>query len=146
MGGDKMNRKYITHSRIPFFQIALDFIKENNRVLDIGPGSGEFSKFCDRDDFYLLEGNSETVELLKNKYKNVYKCFLPVIPFENAFFDVIHCSHVIEHLQAQDLYDTLVNIDKALKIGGYLIIYTPLDWPGFYDDLSPVRPSSPLVI
>lgn len=145
MGVDMIKNEFITHSRKPFFQIALNYIKPDSKVLDIGPGSGEFPEYCDRDDFYLLEGNGETVELLKQKYNHVYEGFLPGIPFEHDFFDVIHCSHVIEHLKAQQLYDTLVNINKVLKVGGYLVVSAPLLWAGFYDDLSHIRPYSPFI-
>lgn len=146
MGIDMIKKEFITHSRKPFFQIALNYIETGNKVLDIGPGFGEFSEFCQRDDFYLLEGNSKTVELLRAKYNYVYEGVLPFVPFESAFFDIIHCSHVIEHLDPQQLYDSLTNINKVLKVGGYLVISTPLLWSGFYDDLSHIRPYSPFVI
>lgn len=145
MAVNMIKEEYITHNREPFFQIALDYIKQESKVLDIGPGNGSFPQFCNREDFYLLEGNKETVELLKKSYSNVVEGVLPDMPFENDFFDVIHCSHVIEHLQPQELYDTLVNIDRVLKIGGYLIISAPLLWSGFYNDLSHVKPYYPFV-
>ncbi|MFC4873602.1 class I SAM-dependent methyltransferase [Negadavirga shengliensis] len=140
-----IKKEYVTHKREPFFQIALDYIKDDSKVLDIGAGNGDFSKYCDRDDFYLYDGNIKTVEYLKKYHKNVFHGMLPVLPFENEFFDVIHCSHVVEHLQPQDMYDFLVNVDKVLKTGGYLVISTPLLWSGFYNDLSHVKPYRPFV-
>lgn len=144
--GKFMNRaKYITRKREPFFEIAKDYIKEDSLVLDIGPGNGHFSEFCGRSDFYLFEGNSDTVSLLSQRYKNVFYGRLPTLPFENDFFDVIHCSHVIEHLQPQEFYDTVKEMDRCLKVGGKLIISTPLYWDGFYDDLSHIKPYNPAV-
>lgn len=59
--------------------------------------------------------------------------------------DLIHCGHLVEHLQAQDLYDFLKEIDKALKPGGTLVISTPMLWNSFYSDLSHVKPYNPSV-
>ncbi|MGM0944157.1 MAG: class I SAM-dependent methyltransferase [Bacteroidota bacterium] len=141
-----INPKYITHAREPFFQIALDYIEPTSKVLDIGAGNGSFAKFCQRDDFYLYDGNKESVKTLKADYPNSVYGRLPELPFEDQFFDLIHCSHVIEHLQPQDLYDSLVQMDRVLKIGGILVISTPLLWEGFYQDLSHIKPYDPLVL
>ncbi|MFY7741076.1 MAG: class I SAM-dependent methyltransferase [Flavobacterium sp.] len=135
-----MNLKFATHEREPFFALAQKYIDNNQKVLDIGAGNGDFANFCNRDDFYLFDGNEKTVELLKHKYKNVYLGRLPKLPFENDLFDVIHCSHVVEHLEPNIFYDTLVEMNRCLKPDGYLIISAPLFWEGFYDDLSHIRP------
>lgn len=135
-----INPKYITHAREPFFQIALDYIQSKSMVLDIGAGNGSFAKYCKREDFYLYDGNAESVNSLKAEFPNSVFGKLPELPFENQFFDLIHCSHVIEHLQPQELYDSLVQMDRVLKIGGILVISTPLLWEGFYQDLSHIKP------
>ena len=138
-----IDKKYITHNRKPFFEIGKNFIKENSVVLDIGSGNGEFAIHCKRNDFFLLDGNENTVKALKKEFKNVTFGVLPKLPYENLFFDIIHCSHIVEHLSPQVLYDTLKEIDRCLKNNGYIIISTPLMWEGFYDDLSHVKPYNP---
>lgn len=140
-----IEKKYITHNREPFFQLALDYISKESKVLDIGPGVGAFPEFCGRKDFYLLEGNQETCLLLNEKYKNVVHTSLPDVPFDQDFFDLVHCSHVVEHLVPEDLYQSLVNIDRILKPSGYLVISAPLLWSGFYNDLSHVKPYDPFI-
>ncbi|MFN3640767.1 MAG: class I SAM-dependent methyltransferase [Flavobacterium sp.] len=120
-------------------------MKPESKVLDVGPGSGNFLEFCDRDDFYLFEGNSKTVETLKQKYSNVYEGLLPELPFESEFFDVIHCSHVVEHLSPEVFYETLLSFDRCLKVGGYMVISAPLMWEEFFNDLSHIRPYPPSV-
>lgn len=141
-----INPKYITHAREPFFQIALDYISPNSKVLDIGAGNGSFAKYCQRDDFYLYDGNKESVKTLKADYPNSVYGRLPELPFEDQFFDLIHCSHVIEHLQPQELYDTLIEADRTLMVGGHLVVSTPLLWDGFFNDLSHVKPYGPFVL
>ena len=140
-----MNKKYYTFDKEPFFQIAYDYISDSSRVLDIGPGDGSFSNFCGRNDFYLFEGNLESVRKLEKTYKNVFLGELPNLPFEDNYFDLIHCSHVIEHLQPQEFYETLKEIDRCLKIKGVLVVSAPLIWEGFYNDISHVKPYNPKV-
>jgi len=140
-----MDKRYITHKREVFFQIAKDLIKKNSKVLDIGSGNGSFAEYCERPDIYMLEGNSESAYTLKLKYTNVYESRLPSIPFENDMFDLIHMSHVIEHLEPEEVYQTLVEFDRCCKKDGYLVISAPLMWEGFYDDLSHIKPYQPYI-
>ncbi len=138
-----IDKKYITHQRKPFFEIANAIIMPEYKVLDIGPGNGSFSKYCDREDFYLFEGNSVSAVNLMKQYPNVVEGRLPKLPFEDAKFDVIHMSHVIEHLQPQEVYDTLKEFDRCCKPNGAIVISAPLPWSGFYDDLSHIKPYPP---
>src|SRR5690606_10099395 len=86
-----------------------------------------------------------TVEILKKEYHNTYLGQLPILPFDDNFFDVIHCSHVVEHLDINTLYQSLTEMDRCLKSGGVMVISAPLMWEGFYDDLSHIRPYPPVV-
>ena len=140
-----MDRKYYTFNKEPFFQIAKEYIIESSIVLDVGPGNGTFSDFCGRKDFYLFEGNKESARKLERRHDKVFCGELPTLPFEDNFFDLIHCSHVIEHLQPQEFYDTLKEMDRCLKPEGYLVISAPLMWEGFYNDISHVKPYNPKV-
>jgi SAM-dependent methyltransferase len=67
------------------------------------------------------------------------------MPFKDERFDLIHCSHLVEHLVPQDLYGLLCEVDRVLKRGGVFVISAPLLWHGFYDDLSHIRPYPPSV-
>src|SRR5690606_6694153 len=90
-------------------------------------------------------GNEVTVDILKEKYKQVTRGLLPKLPYESDFFDVIHCSHVVEHLEPQVFYETHKEMDRCLKVGGFLVVSAPLMWSGFYNDLSHVRHYNPKV-
>ena len=140
-----IDKKYATHNREPFFELAKDYIKDTSKVLDIGAGNGAFAKYYNRNDFYLFDGNLQTIDGLKENFPNVKHGILPILPYENTFFDVIHCSHVVEHLDANVLYQSLTEMDRCLKRGGVIVISAPLIWEGFYDDLSHVRPYPPAV-
>ena len=138
-----IDKKYITHQREPFFEIANALLKPESVVLDVGPGDGSFAKYCNRNDFFMFEGNPESAKNLKQNYPNSSLGQLPKLPFEDSMFDVIHMSHVIEHLQPQEVYDTLKEFDRCCKSGGAIVISAPLLWTGFYDDLSHIKPYPP---
>ncbi|MDT0688341.1 class I SAM-dependent methyltransferase [Salegentibacter sp. F188] len=138
--------EFVTFSREPFFEIARELIQPGDKVLDIGAGEGDFADYCQKKDIYLYDGNPESVALLKEKHKNTFYGKLPLLPFEKDFFDLIHLSHVIEHLQPEDAYKTLEEMGRCCKPGGKIVISTPLFWDGFYDDLSHIKPYNPLVI
>ncbi|MDT0645181.1 class I SAM-dependent methyltransferase [Zunongwangia sp. F260] len=121
-------------------------VKPEDKVLDIGAGEGGFANYCQKKDIFLFDGNPESVAVLKEKYKNTFYGKLPILPFEKDFFDLIHMSHVIEHLAPEDAYKTLEEIGRCCKPGGKIVISTPLFWDGFYDDLSHIKPYNPLVI
>lgn len=141
-----IDEKYITLAREPFFEIAKELIKENHKVLDIGPGDGTFAKFCQKNDIYLLDQNELTVQTLKKDYPNVFLGKIPGLPFEKDFFNLIHISHVIEHLSPEQLYEALNDLNRCCKPGGAIVISTPLLWYGFYNDLSHRRPYNPMVL
>lgn len=132
--------KFLTSNREPFFAIALNYIKDNDRILDIGSGDGCFSEKIGRDDIFQLDSNIESITELKKRFPNCFFAKLPDLPFSEASFDIIHSSHVIEHLSPETLYNTLKEIDRCLKPGGYLILSAPLQWSEFYDDLSHIKP------
>lgn len=140
-----IKKEFVTQSRIPFYKIVESYIKPNSKVLDIGAGSCSFSEHFKRKDFYQLDSNPKTLEKLKGIYPNYYLSKLPNIPFESNSFDLIHCSHVLEHLEPEDFYQTLIEIDRCLKSNGYLVVSLPLLSDFFYDDLSHVKPYNPAI-
>lgn len=144
--GSMIDKKYITGKREPFFEIAREFFNDKSVVLDVGCGHGSFSNYFEEKDFFLFEGNKQTVnDLIKEGHKNVFLGNLPNLPFDDKQFDLIHCSHVVEHLEIRQFYKTLKEMDRCLKPEGVIVISAPLMWDGFFDDLSHIRPYPPIV-
>lgn len=134
------DRTVIGQGRKATFRFAASFIEQNAKVLDIGCGSGEFADLLGKEDIHLMDWNEETVRTLRKRWMNVYCASLPDVPFPPDSFDVIHCSHVMEHLQPESVHQALCNMDRCLCDGGVLILSFPLLHSGFYDDLSHVKP------
>ncbi|MFC1843869.1 class I SAM-dependent methyltransferase [Thermodesulfobacteriota bacterium] len=140
-----IKKQFITDRREPFFLLAKKYITPDSKVLDIGSGDDLFASTLSRDDIYMLDGNPESVNILKQKYQNCTLGELPNLPYPDNFFDLVHSSHIVEHLTPEILYKSLREMDRCLKSGGHLIISAPVLWQEFYDDLSHLKPYNPKV-
>jgi len=58
-------------------------------------------------------------------------------------FDIVHCSHMIEHFKYPEIIRVIDELLRVTRVGGYLIIRSPLMWEKFYDDIDHVRPYPP---
>lgn len=139
----KSIKRYVTGSRAPFFEVAKKYIVDNSRILDVGAGDGQFARTIGRKDVYMLDGNKQTIEQLKKEFQNCQDGSPEKLPYADSFFDLIHTSHLIEHLNPQQLHNFLKDADRCLKNGGFLIISAPLFWTEFYDDMSHLKPYNP---
>jgi len=112
------------------FTTALTYIKENDKVLDIGCGVGVFTNlvkttFPDSDvsgvdiSNTAIEANKEENDTIF--YQQGYIGRLDFLP-ENSY-DVIFCGETIEHLD--EPVELFKEAYKLLKKGGKLIITTP---------------------
>jgi 2-polyprenyl-3-methyl-5-hydroxy-6-metoxy-1,4-benzoquinol methylase len=96
-------------------------------ALDIGPGKGLYSKWLRSHNCRVscLDIDSS----LEEYYRNLGCTFKTAdlrkepLPFDENHFDLIWCSHVIEHLR--EPLDFLEECKRVLKPGGYLILRTP---------------------
>jgi len=144
---------YCTQERSPFYKIAKKYIPVDGSctILDIGAGEGDFANllnlYSKHKNVFLLDGNTGTVEKLREKYANVIHYKAPrKLPFTDHSVDYIHSSHLIEHLNSLDLFQFLKEIDRVLAIGGIFIVSSPMLWKEFYSDLSHIRPYNPEIL
>ncbi len=145
-------KRYLTLDREPFFELAAGHIlPEYKVILDIGCGEGDFfiylrNRGLVNDNVYLLDGNQITVD--KNKElteKSLFYLAPEKLPFENQAVDFIHISHLVDNLGVAEFYNFLLELNRVLKPGGFLVVSTPMLWSNFYDDLSHVKPYNPYV-
>jgi len=143
---------YATNERTPFFREALKWLPEGKvTAIDVGGGLSNFAELALAQNpsasVWILDGNPDTVETLKESSKSalLYQA-RGRLPFADGAVALIHCSHVIEHLPAPDLYFMLGEFKRVLAADGILVISAPLLWGGFYNDLSHVRPYPPEIL
>lgn len=103
-------------------QIVLDMIKNINfniqpNILSVGCGDGTIEK-----DFPgKVQGLDKFVH--EKTYIPVKKGYLEYIPFSDKEFDIIFLGEILEHVY--DTHKSILETNRVLKNGGYLILTTP---------------------
>lgn len=95
-----------------------------------------------------LDINPELVKHAKsNGFKAVRSSLVRMSCFPDNSFDVVHCSHVVEHLKYPDITLALDELVRIVRPSGLIVIRTPL-WANhrFYNDIDHVRPYPPTAI
>ncbi|MCX8057843.1 MAG: methyltransferase domain-containing protein [Spirochaetes bacterium] len=107
---------------------------KGKKVLDIGSATGLLLRyFKDLGMEELgIELCKESAEFAKTNFEvNVINDTLENAKLPSNYYDIIHFSHLIEHLK--DPMSFLFEVKRILKPGGSIIITTPrLDSPAFY--------------
>ncbi len=116
------------------------------RVLDVGCGYGHKMLGITSAGYEVL-GVDVNPQLVEANKKQGLDCITVENFSQNTdHFDIILMSHIIEHFHPSDLKDFMDAYLDKLKLGGYLIIATPLLTKSFYDDFDHIKPYSPLAI
>lgn len=102
-------------------------VKEK-KVLDIGFGTGDIliSLAMEGADCFGVEIVQSAIENLKNFSSfdfHLFKREGDSLPFKNGFFDIVICSHVLEHLK--DDKKELAEIRRVLKKNGLVVLGVP---------------------
>lgn len=129
-----------------FFSKYFNKHKKECQVLDVGCGYGKKLIALHQTGYQVL-GVDVNPYIVEANQKQDLAC----ITVEDFFqlteeFDVILMSHIIEHFNPTDLKDFMDAYLDRLKVGGYLIIATPLLTDYFYDDFDHIKPYSPVAI
>jgi ubiquinone/menaquinone biosynthesis C-methylase UbiE len=154
---DKINNRYDLETLvnedkpvISFLKMFSDKIKNKQKYLEVGSGHGRFMlKIKDAYpnlDVEAIEINRDLSESTnKRGIKTINKDFLNN-NFKDQEFDIVHCSHTIEHFGYPKIVEFLDELFRVTKINGFIIIRSPLWHPGFYNDIDHVRPYPPKTI
>jgi len=103
-----------------FFQKKITLIKDSDKVLEIGPGGTPYfrsdvflEKSFNEEEFKRQRGN--TAALNSDKKTVFYEG--GNFPFHNKEFDYVICSHVVEHVPAEELPLFIEEIQRVGKKG-----------------------------
>lgn len=123
---------------------------EISRLIEIGSGNCRFvdkiRKSFNQLEITCFEINPDLAAIAeRNGYLTINENFLNNC-LKSESYDIVHCSHVIEHFGYPDVANFINELFRIIKPGGYCIIRSPLMWSKFFDDLDHVRPYPPISI
>ena len=123
----------------------------NLKLVDLGSGMCEmaeyFRELLPSADITCVDINNDLVELAISKGFRASSVNITKMPFEDNYYDVVHCSHVIEHIGYPDITLALDEMMRIIKPGGICIIRSPLIINHrFYNDIDHVSPYPPAAL
>ncbi|MDC0192766.1 class I SAM-dependent methyltransferase, partial [Alphaproteobacteria bacterium] len=107
-------------------------IKDKLNILDIGAGLGTtlyYSKKLFKDSkLYAYENDISMFKYLEEIDTNITTGSLKNLDNKYFnFFDIIYCSHFIEHISNEELINFVQILNRILKKNGILLLETPND-------------------
>ncbi len=106
---------------------------KNKKLLDVGSGWGEHLAETHKRGaiVYGIEPDDELLEIIDLLLKSekisenttIKKGYAEKIPFEDNFFDIVICIHVLEHVY--DVKKSIKEMIRVLKKGGHLYLACP---------------------
>ena len=94
----------------------------NKRLLDIGAGTGEFLKYCNKNG-WQTDGVEPSQHARNLAQEMNIKLFSDISEINENKYDIITLWHVLEHIP--NLTETLEKLKNMLDVGGRLIIAVP---------------------
>jgi len=136
-------------------RIVIKLLKKENdlgqqkKYIEVGSGLGRFVKIVHEQfnfDILAVEINKELAEQTNKLGITTHNINFLDNQLESNQFDVVHCSHVIEHISYPNIINFLDELIRITKPGGYVIIRSPLMSTEFYTCIDHIRPYPPKAI
>lgn len=154
MNGKKLIENYqnktIANEDAPVLSFLNTLTNNNYEYLEVGSGLGRFPLLLKSKNYPLnitcLEINEKLANDLRSQGFKVIQGSILESPFPENSFDVVHCSHVIEHFGYPDVIKLLDYLVSITKTNGHIIFRSPFMHPGFYNEIDHIRPYPPKTI
>jgi ubiquinone/menaquinone biosynthesis C-methylase UbiE len=139
--------EYVKIHRVLEGNIAIDGLS----IIDVGSGLCDgalfFRKLYPSAMITCVDINQDLVNLALDKGFVASQASITAIPYADEAFNIVHCSHVIEHLGYPSVTQALDELLRITKKGGVVIIRSPLIINHrFFNDIDHVRPYPPNAI
>lgn len=121
-------------------------VDRNVRVLDVGCGLGEKYRFLETLGFNSIVGVEKNPRLVEINVREGRDVVTPDTFFEQRQgnrYGLVLMSHVIEHLEWEDLLSFMESYLDVLERDGYLLVVSPVLHVRFYNDFDHVKPYLP---
>jgi len=104
-----------------------------SRILEIGPGRGDFADLClaQQMDYHAIEPNAQLADALRQRGATVTCDRVPPVPSVEGKFDLVVMINVMEHMSGMEqALQTATQVRAVLKPGGRFLIHCPdyLSW------------------
>lgn len=134
-------------------RMILNFLRKiDNKeklYIEIGAGLGRFIRLVkERYQFQCcaVEINKDLAKKVEQMGIETYNINFLNNKFPESHFDVVHCSHVIEHVAYPQIIRFLDELIRITKPGGHIIIRSPLLTADFFTCIDHIRPYPPKTI
>jgi len=127
----KTFKRKIDYIKYNFGKIISKVIISNGKVLEIGPGKGEFVKYLNSlsiSDVDIVDNDSGVINSVKRAFKvgNSFLCDdVSHISKKLKKYDLIMMIQVFEHIPIEKYISTLRVLYRHLRNQGYLVIVVP---------------------
>jgi len=112
----------------------------HKRLLHFAPQRFLYNHFFKLPGIEYFPCDNEPDKYEKNYQGQLFKADIGNLPFENNFFDVIICSHILEHVN--DDIKAISELKRVLKNEGWCIVQVPIDLSrkNTWEDFSITKP------
>lgn len=113
--------------------LAFADVPPASRVLEIGPGRGDFAELCRQRkmEYHAVEPNAQLAASLQERGAKVVCARVPPLPALDGKFDLAVMVSVMEHMNGlEQALDVACQIRRVLNPGGKFLIHSPdyLSW------------------
>jgi len=121
------------------YKVARKYLKNKNKVLDVGCGDGVLLKLLPN--AVGLEISEKAIKFCRDKgLKNkIVKGSCLALPFKAHEFDGAAFLEVIEHLEEEDVKKALKELHRVVKKDGIIVLSTPQRIPTLEWHINPVK-------
>lgn len=104
---------------------------KKGKLLDVGFMWGNLEKKIEKFSNLNINGidiSDKAVSYAKSNLRGEYKVAnIYDIPFKNSVFNFVTVLDVLEHLRPSKIFDAYREINRVLKMGGYIIVSVPIN-------------------